>query len=273
MAKKINLKEILEKGSPKQKALLIIQNDEESERIKGGFLTDREVDSIRKSLQSSPDELREFNKYLKIADKYAVNRFRIYALQENLKKLSAKIAAYTFLWELAEKEAETLNTILGLLDNSENKGKKEIPHRADIEKYIYTSGANWHRWLKLKKKDNSRELEVDVTLLKKALDDVIADYTFSLSVAKAFTIASDKFVERYNASAFIPSDVSGMFDYFKSPNTDVPDLYRRDVYLSLLKEKGEEDREVQYRKKYAILPSYEEIEPLKDTHADKVFSL
>lgn len=273
MAKKINLTDVLEKGTPKQKALLIIENDEESQRIGGGTLTDKEVQSILNSVKDKPTEARELNKYLTIADKYSSNRFRFYGLQENLKKLSARIAAYTFLWEQAEHEAEVFNTILGLLDMEDNKGRKDFPHRKDIENFIYRSCKTWNRWITIERKEDSREVVVNTSHLKELLDGIVADYAGSLSVAKAFTEASDAFIAKYNASAFVPEDIKEMFRYFKSPNTEVPDIYRRDSYLRLLKEKGADDREVQFREKYAILPAYEEIEAIGGTSAKEAFSL
>lgn len=273
MAKKINLTEVLEKGTPKQKALLIIQNDEESQRIGGSTLTDKEIQSIVKSVQKNPQEAKELRLYLRIAEKYSINRFRFYGLQENLKKLSARIAAYTFLWEQAEHEAEIFNTLLGLLDMEDNKGRKDFPHRKDMEAYIYGTCKTWNRWIPIEKKADSREVEVNLKHLREILDGIIADYSGSLSVAKAFVIASDEFIAQYNASAFVPSDIKEMIKYFKSPNTEVPDIYRRDSYLRLLKEKGEDDREVQFRAKYAILPAYEEVEPISGTSAKEAFTL
>lgn len=273
MAKKINLSEVLEKGTPKQKALLLIQNDEESQQIGGGSLTEREVRSIILSVKSNPQELRELQLYLRIAEKFSINRFRFYGLQENIKKLSARIASYTLLWEQAEHAAETYNTLLGLLDTQDNKGTKSFPNKKEMESYIYQSASNWHKWIPIKKKEDSREVEVDLTTLRKILDGVIADYAASLSVAKAFVIAADSFVAKYKASAFVPEDVKAMLTYFKSPNTEVPDLYRRDSYLQLLKEKGADDREVKIREKYAILPAYEELDPISGSSAKETFSL
>ena len=273
MAKKLNLTEILERGTPKQKALLIIQNDEESQHIGGGSLTDREIRSIIKSVQNKPEEAKELNLYLRIAEQYSINRFRFYGLQENLKKLSARIAGLTYLWEQAEHEAEVFNTILGLMDTSNSKTRRDFPHKAEIESFIYRSCRNWHRWISLDIAEDGRSVEVNVSRLRSVMDGVIDNYTYSLSVAKAFVEASDDFVARYKASAFVPSDIKDMIKYFKSPSSEVPELYRRDAYLRLLKEKGADDREVKYREKYAILPAYEEIKPIEGTSARETFSL
>lgn len=273
MASKVNLSEVLKNGTPKQKALLIIQNDEESQKIGGGFLTEREIDSIIRSVKTKPEEARELNKYLRIAEKYSMNRFRFYGLQENLAKLSARIAALTFLWEQAEHEAEVFNTLLGLMDCEDTPNCKPIPHKRDIENYIYRSCKSWNRWVTIERKEGSRDVEVNLSTLREILDGIIANYASSLAVAKAFVEASDAFVARYKVSAFIPSDIKEMIKYFKSPNTDVPEIYRRDSYLKLLREKGEDDREVQFRKKYAILPAYEEVEPIGGTNAKELFTL
>lgn len=59
MAKKLNLTEVLKNGTPKQKALLIIQNDQDEVRQKGGFLTDAEVRSLINSVRKSEAETKD----------------------------------------------------------------------------------------------------------------------------------------------------------------------------------------------------------------------
>lgn len=274
MAKTLNLTEVLEKGTPKQKALLIIQSDEVSQFIGATPpLTDKEVRALVKSVQKNPEEAKAFNTYLNIAEKYSINRFRFYGLQENLKKLSAKLNTYITLWEQAEHEAETVNTLLGLIDTTGTKGSAPFPHREDVERLIYRSCRNWNKYTPIVKKEGSREVEVDTSRIRGLLDGIIADYSASLSVAKAIVEASDAFIARYNASAFIPSDVKEIIEYFKNPASEIPDIYRRDSYLRLLKEKGAEDREVKYREKYAIVPAYEEIEANDKTSAKELFRI
>lgn len=278
MAKALNLKEVLKNGTPKQKALLIIRNDQDEVRQKGGFLTESEVRSIINSVRGKESEAKELKRYLDIADKYILNRFRFYGLLENLKKLSARIAGYCQLWEMAEQQAEFCNVLLGLIKPEDGKGAKSIPRRADVERYIYQHGRGWSRYVQIRRKKDSegkplRDVEVDLSTLKALLDGVIADYRSSLSVARAFVIASDEFIEKYNASAFVPEDVKEMFEYFKAPRTEVPEIYRRDSYLKLLEAKGAEDKEVLYRQKYAILPAWEEVEPVGLNNAREAFTL
>ena len=278
MAKKVNTKSILEKGTPKQKALLIIENDEASVRQSGGFLSEYEVQAIYNSVKPGTKEAKEFNKYIGVADKYIINRFRIYGLQENVKKLLARIAGYCNLWEMAEQQAEFCNTILGLIDTEGVKGVTKVSHKADVERYIYQSGKSWSKYVSVKRKKNEdgtlqRDVEVDLSTLKTLLDGVIADYTASMSVAKAFITASEEFIAMYDAEAFVPNDIKEMFEYLAEPKNEVPDIYRRDSYLALVAQKGEEDREVKYRKRYAILPAWEEIEPIGLDNARGAFSL
>lgn len=278
MAKKVNTKSILEKGTPKQKALLIIENDEASVRQSGGFLSEYEVQAIYNSVKPGTKEAKEFNKYIGVADKYIINRFRIYGLQENVKKLLARIAGYCNLWEMAEQQAEFCNTILGLIDTEGVKGVTKVSHKADVERYIYQSGKSWSKYVSVKRKKNEdgtlqRDVEVDLSTLKTLLDGVIADYTASMSVAKAFITASEEFIAMYDAEAFVPNDIKEMFSYLAEPKSEVPDIYRRDSYLALVAQKGEEDREVKYRKRYAILPAWEEIEPIGLDNARGAFSL
>ena len=278
MAKKVNLKEILAKGTPKQKALLIIENDEASVRQEGAFLSEWDVQNICKSFKPGSGEAKAFNKYLGVADKYIINRFRIYGLQENVKKLLARIAGYCQLWEMAEQQAEFSNTLLGLIDTEGVKGVTKVSHKVDVEKYIYQSGRSWNRYVSLKRKRSEdgtllRDVEVDFSTLKTLLEGVIDDYTASMSVAKAFILASQEFVELHNADAFVPNDIKEMFRYLAEPKSEIPDIYRRDSYLALVERKGEEDREVQYRKRYAILPAWEEIEPIGLNNAREAFSL
>lgn len=278
MTKRLNMKEILASGTIKQKALLIIENEEASVRQSGAFLTDFEVRQIIDSAKKNPNEARELTKYLTIAEKYMLNRFRIYGLQENLKKLSARIAGFCYIWELAEQEAEFCNVLLGLIDTDGVKGVSKVSHKADVEKYIYQTCKGWNRYVHIKRRKDEkgnelRDVEVDTTQIMEIIKGIVADYASSLGVAKAFVIASEEFTRKYNASAFIPEDVKEYLEYFSAPNTDVPDIYRRDSYLKLLEEKGEEDREVQYREKYAVLPAWSEVEPIGLNNAREAFSL
>lgn len=264
--KDINLTEVLEKGTPKQKALLIIANDEASEKGKE-LLTAKEVASIKKSFKGKPEEATEYNRYLEIAEIYSINRFRFYALQENIKKLSAHIASLCTLWEYLEHQTEAYNTILTIAEDIPE------PHRSQIEGYIYNLCKSWNMLLKIRRTEGSRYLEADTTNLQAKIDSYVNSYRGSLSVAKAFVEASEKFMKATKARAFIPKDIDGMLDYFVSPKLEIPDLYRRDSYLKLMRERGLKDKEVQYRQKYAILPAWEEIEADEDTNADEIFTL
>lgn len=273
MAKKVNLSEILKNGTPKQKALLLIQNDEAEAKIGvERLLTDSEVVAIKKSTKT-PEEARELNRYLCIADKYIVNRHLFYSLQENLKKLLARIVNYTALWEKAEREAELYNTLLGLLDVGENQGRRDFSNRKGMESTIYDYGKHWDILVTIERKEDSREVEVNLARLMSALNQTIDQYKISFSIAKAYVEASDAFVAKYKASAFIPEDVRLMFEYFKNPKREVPEIYRRDSYLKLLKEKGAEDREVKFRERYAILPAYEDVEPAESATIKELFTL
>ena len=278
MARKLNISDVLKNGTPKQKAILLIENEEKENRQSGGFLSDTEVRAILNSVRGKESERKELRLYLNIAEKYMLNRFRFYGLQENLKKLSARIAGLCQLWELAEQQAEFCNVLLGLIDTDGVKNASKITHKADVQKYIYQHCRSWSRYVHIVRVKDSegkplRDVEVDIAPLRELLDGVIADYRSSLSVAKAFVTASDEFIAKYRASAFVPEDIKEMFEYFKAPREEVPELYRRDAYLQLLEAKGEKDREVQYRQKYAILPAWEEVEPIGLKNAREAFTL
>jgi hypothetical protein len=279
MARKANIKDVLANGTPKQKALLIIENEEASVRQEGAFLTDAEVRSIINSARKNEAEYEELRKYLRISEKYQINRFRIYGLQENIKKLSARFAYYCQIWELAEQQAEFCNTLLGLIDDSNGgKGIRTVSRKEDVERYIYSHCRGWSRYAPIKRTKDAdgnklRDVEVDLTHLHELMKDVIEEYSYSLGIAKSLVIASDSFVTKYRASAFIPGDVKDAIQYLKSPKLEVPEIYRRDSYLKLLEAKGEKDREVQYRAKYALLPAWDEVEPIGLDNAKNAFSL
>lgn len=279
MTKKANFKEILKSGTPKQKALLIIENEEASVMQRGAFLTDSEIKSILDATRKNEDEYRELQRWLSIAEKYSINRFRIYGLQENIKKLSARFAYYCQVWELAEQQAEFCNTLLGLINDTDGgKGIRAVTHKADVESYIYQNCRSWSKYVSIRRKRDKdgkqlREVEVDTEHLLSLLSDIAEIYKSSLGVAKALVIASDSFIKKYNAKAFIPGDVKDSLQYLRSPRLEVPEIYRRDSFLKLLEAKGEQDREVQFRAKYALLPAWEEVEPIGLDNAKEVFSL
>jgi len=279
MAKKANLTEILKSGTPKQKALLIIENEEASVTQSGAFLTESEVKSIFNATRKNEDEFRELQRWLSIAEKYQINRFRIYGLQENVKKLSARFASVCQLWELAEQQAEFCNVLLGLIDDTEGgKGIRTVSRKGDVERYIYQNCRSWSRFAPIRrKKDESgkelREVEVNTEHILSLLGDIVEAYKCSLGVAKSLVIASDSFVKKYHATAFIPGDVKDSLQYLKDTRYEVPEIYRRDSYLKLKEAKGEDDRGVKYRAKYALLPAWDEVEPIGLQNAKEVFSL
>lgn len=242
------LKEILEKGTPKQKALLIIKNDEESQQLGAKTLSKYEINAIVKTLDKNPEEKREFNKYLRFAEVYSLNRFRLYGLNENLYKFHARINTYLYLWEQAEQEVELANALLNHIE----EGSK-------AEELLYKRLKRWHRLISIERKENSREVEANIVELRGVLNREITAYTHSLGVAKAMVQASDIFVKKYNAISFVPDDVKGMLHFLRNPNEELPELYRRDIYLQLKEERGAEDREVRFREKYAIIPAIEEV--------------
>lgn len=243
-----NLKEILEKGTPKQKALLIIKNDEESQQIGAKTLSEAEIKAIVKTLDKNPEEKREFNKYLRFAEVYTTLRFRLYGLNENLYKFHARIDTYLKLWEQAEHEAELANALLNHIE----EGSK-------AEELLYKRLKRWHRLIRIVRKENSREVEADIVELRGVLKREITAYTHSVGVAKSIVQASDNFIKRHNATSFVPEDIRGMLHFFRNPNEELPELYRRDIYLKLKEERGAEDMEVKFREKYAIIPAVEEI--------------
>ena len=270
---KRNLKEILANGTPKQKALLLIQNEEDEQRLsKGAFLTKQDIDAIMNSVRKDEKAARELSRYLTIAQRFQENRFRFYGLQECLKTGAARIAGLIYIWELSEQYVEYNNTLLGLITAKDNKGAK-VQHQKDVEKCIYQHTRSWNKYVTIKKKEGLDELELDITPLKEQLDVYVSYYKSNLSVAKAFYIATYEFVDKYKAAAFIPRDVKDMIDGYKVPSPHIPEIYRRDKYLELLHRKGADDRDVKYRERYAIVPAWEELEPYGLDNAREALSL
>lgn len=267
MAKKITLSEVLANGTPKQKALLVIKHEEE-EITKGvtPTLTDKDVKAIIASVKKNPEEAKEYNRYIKISEVFAEYRFNYYSLQENIQKLIARILLYLRLWEQAEKEVELFNSLLAMMS-------KEGTLTPNIESFIYKKLAQWHRCLPIRKKEGLPEVEVDITIIRRLLDGEIAIYKNSLGVAKAYVEAAEIFLKREKAAAFVPDDIKRMLAFFKSSHTEIPELYRRDSYLQLLKEKGANNREVRFREKYAIFPAYEEVETYNSENTIEMFDL
>ena len=64
-----------------------------------------------------------------------------------------------------------------------------------------------------------------------------------------------------------------MIDGYKVPSPHIPEIYRRDKYLELLRRKGADDRDVKYRERYAIVPAWEELEPYGLDNAREALSL
>ncbi len=270
---KRNLKDILASGTPKQKALLLIQNDEEEQLLdKGAFLTDKDIEAIKNSVRKDERAARELSRYLTIAKRFQDNRFRFYGLQQNLDMFTARIAGLVYIWELSEQYVEYNNTLLGLITAKDNKGAK-VQHQKDVENCIYQHVRSWNKYITITKKEGMDYLDLDISPLREVLDGLTAAYSNSLSVAKAFYTAAYEFVGKYKAEAFIPKDIKAVLESYKTAYKFVPEIYRRDSYLELLRRKGEDDREVKYRERYAILPAWEEVEPYGLDNAREALSL
>lgn len=270
MAKKTNLTEILTNGTPKQKALLIIKHEEEKQRLGNvTTLTAKEAKAIIDSIKKGTEEERkEYNRYIDIADIYATNRLHLFALQENLYKFTARIYRLLNLWEQAEKEAELFNTLL-----SELYGKLKDGDYKKIKSFIYNQLLQWNRNTPIRQVEGKAEVEADLSYLRRQLDREVWAYAHALSVAKAFVEASDKFQQKERATAFIPEDIKTLLRTFTEPNLGIPEIYRRDSYLKLVREKGKDDREVKFMERYAILPAYEEVQPIQDNNLKELFKL
>lgn len=270
MKAKTNLTEILTQGTPRQKALLVIKHEEEKHRLGGvTTLTEKNIRAIINSLKKCSEEERaEFNRCVEIAEIYSMCRLHLYSLQENLFKFSARICNYLYLWEQAEKETELFNTLLSQLRDKMKEGDYK-----KIEAFIYRQLEQWNRYIPINRVEGRVEVEVDTSIIRTAMEREIEGYTIALSIAKAYVIASERFQRKEKAIDCIPDDIKTMLRIFKQPNTTVPELYRREAYLKLLRAKGENDREVKFRAKYAILPAYEEVKPVQDNNLNELFKL
>ena len=254
--KKVDISEILASGTPKQKALLVIEDNLAKERNDRRLLSDRERDAIANSFKNKPMEYNEYCRYIDVAFIFEQNRFRIFALQESINKLAAALRGYLNILELSEHFADISNNLLDLvaelpIEKSESK---------KLEDFVYSSGKGWSRYLSVKKVAGKKAVDTDTRKLQDCIKDILSSYTSDLSAAKGLVIASEEFIAKCNAAAFVPSDVREMLDSFKKPNTLIPAAYQRGEYLRLLKLKGEDDIEVQIAKTYAIVPAYEEVE-------------
>lgn len=261
MKKKVDLSEILATGTPKQKALLIIEDNYKGELTSNEtLLTKKERESIYKSFGKDRVSGREFERYLNVANIFERNRFRLIGLQENLKKLSVMIASYCYIWELSEKCTTFSNTLLEKIGSKPEKTEEEEA----LQLLIVKNGKGWHRYVKLLPVEGSEplRLETQTKTIRKIIADIVSDYKVGFGMAKAADIASKEFLEKYEAEEFIPSDVKEALDFVNKPNQYVPSIYRYDEYERLLNERGEDDPEVQIAKKYAVLPSYNMIDPI-----------
>lgn len=256
MKKKADLTEIILNGTPKQRALLIVEDDLQRTLSSGSpLLTDKERRAILNDKSSGL-----LRKYLNVANIFNHNRFRLIGLQENLKKLSVMIAGYCYIWELSENCASFSNSLLDEIRSS-SIGEQD---REALKGLIVRNGKGWHRYAKILPVEGSDplRLELDTKTIRKIIADIVSDYRVGFGMAKAAAIASKEFVEENDAEEFIPVDIKEALDFVNKPNTYVPDIYRYDEYERLLKEKGAEDIEVKIAAKYAVLPSYDMIEPI-----------
>lgn len=258
--KKIDVSKILAGGTIKEKALLIcFANDDEGNT--NVSLTSAEIEAIKRSLKS-PGEIREYNHYLNIYNRYAELRPRLYALQQLTYSISYQFLNVCSKWEELEKLTDFCNCIL-----LKNKDK-------ELARYIEQSCKSWDVTAKVEKNEAGK-LKLDYSKIQKRLDVLARDFSEAVMLAKSIITASDELQAKERARAFIPDDIKEMLAFFYTPSDIVPELYQRDNYLRLLETKGAEDRETKLAKKYAKLPSYKDIEvrPEYEAKAKKFFTI
>lgn len=260
MKKELDYDYVLEHGTAKQRALLVIRHEESKAKIGGGILTEEQVKNILHSCRTQR-EANSLRRYLKVSDVFSSNRLYFYGLRENLAEYSAHAMHLFATWEKAEWEEARFNTILGLVEVTD-KGR-DFTNRRTLEQYIYNECSNWDILAPIERVKGTRWVKADLTKVHAALEGVLKIYRGSLAVGKAAVEVAEAFAQKYKAEEMIPTDVREFLDYIKGPRKEIPELYRRDSYLQLLREKGEDDREVQWRKQYALFPAYEEVEASK----------
>lgn len=276
---KTELAAILASGTPKQKALLIIE-DNMNEDMGKPLLTSAERKKIENSFTGPAKEVerREYRKYIIIAEKYENLRFRLYALQQNIEKILAKITALCYIWEMSDHYIDFCNNLLLqmktlLKDYLTEEGAKidskslelsralaadnaEISRK--IDELIYENGRYFANRVEINKGKDGR-MGANIDSLKEDIDSLAKSLTVSLGLAKGFVVASEDFCSQYDCEAFIPEDVAKMLSFFKEPYGGIPERYLMSSYEDKVEKCGKDSFEAKAAKKYAILPTYKSL--------------
>lgn len=266
---------LLASGTPRQKALLIIEDNMRDEMGKP-LLTSTERKKIETSFTGDSGEMerKEYRRYLSIAEKYEDIRFRIYALEQNIKMLLAKITALCYVWEMSDHYADFCNNTLtqvrmllkdlqdaGAEPNKETVKKSKALHLDNlaisdrIDEIIYENGKYLTNGVTIEKGKDGR-MGANIDTLREDIDSIAENLVLSLGMAKAFSQASDQFTAENDSEAFIPEDVKNMLTFFKNPYKGIPERYLESHYDEVAKRSGAGSFEAKAARKYAILPSY-----------------
>lgn len=269
---------LLASGTPKQKALLVIEDNMKDEMGKP-LLTSAERKKIEGSF-TSESEKREYWKYLSIAEKYEDIRFRIYALEQNIKMLLAKITALCYIWEMSDHYADFCNNTLtqvklllgdlqaaGCVPNEDTVSRSKALHLDNlaisdrIDEIIYENGKYFTNGVTIEKGKDGR-MGANIDNLREDIDTIAENLALSLGLAKAFSQASDQFTADNNSEAFIPEDVKNMLSFFKNPYKGIPERYLESHYDEVARRSGADSFEAKAARKYAILPSYGKVKAI-----------
>lgn len=261
--KRDELLKILVEASPKEKALLIIKDNTLDAEGRESLLTKEQRHKIKNSFNSEVEKA-EFNKYLKIAMCYEDIRFNLVGLYENVQKLITAIRGYCYVWELGERFTEYVNIMLSKTEPTGEDTQKIVAAKKMFEEALIKNANNLTDNFSLTEVKGELRVDLDSSKVRGLINNVVEEYKVSFGIAKAFLTASDAFVKKYRATAFIPEDVKEMLDYLKHVEKRLPKKYRRAEYLKICEEKGANSIEAKMAGKYAVLPTFEEIEILGD---------
>ena len=249
------IQEIIKTATPKQKAILVVQNYENKKQIRQEpLLTEEEVNAIKDSL--TPEQGKEYNKWLRYFDVYVDLAPIVGLAVAQYKEQAREIVGYLNILESYAQEENHLNIIYQELKDSGDK--KALDYFSVALKNLR------FRFAELKR-DEEGYIEIDTTKLFSKVKEMIKEISWASKALKSLVVVVDEWTKKKKTSKIIPPAITYNLEAIKNDTAiEVAPIYSR-KFLNERIAKGYEPTTTEREK--AIFPSYEEI-PLDESFVE-----
>lgn len=262
---KEELERLLEKGTLKEKVKVIV--NDKSHRINNGGRGIISKANMKRLYDSvSDDEAYKFNEYLEYMDAVFAKRDNFLFYQNFILRFIDQIEYQKTEIERAMGYSILLGSFFLEMDDLLDDQRKEQLRKkvkADAELLGIPINTRWEL-LPL----------APVVPHDGAVPDMMANFTHTYRLAKSIILNLENFLEKYNIKELLPYDIKGMIATIKKPKLNNK-IYKKHVYKQMIdpESKGlfaeallDDSTTIA-----AIIPRYEDVEPIEEVVNDNYF--